>query len=155
MQKLPENTPAISYMPVTPIDRIQLFICDQELTQINDVERRIIGLAMDLLVSEALREKRRQTESEDHWILFRTASGDRPFVTVKEENGDSGLIRVQTKLGTNLQSAHSLINHLRTAAQLDLISHTRVYTKVPEFSAHERMRLEALDPDLLLPDICK
>lgn len=150
---VPHLSTAITYVPKVSAITSECFCANWEKTNLSKAEKRIAGLAIDLIVAETLRGGSEESQDKALKIALRTQIDEYGVasVTIMHWIRGKSLTEAQTKLSANFLSAHRMINHSRVATGGKPVCHMQVSAKVPELSAHERVQLEALDPDALLP----
>lgn len=143
---------AFSYTPVLSDASVRGFSHQGHILQIDVIESRCARLAMDILVAEAFRQGDIGGTAEDTGYSLTTTlqSTDRikvMYLRRKNQTFDDA----KTLLSKNLCSAHILINERRLDFGLAPITQLHVDLSLPALSSHDKMRLQALDPDTLLP----
>lgn len=145
--------PAFSHKPITPDVDSRAFLTDDTEIDLNDRDQSVTGLAMDLLVAEVLRRKIEGFDGDPlklEIIVRRTA---RFGVTARALRvaGSFTVDPIETPLLTNLITALLLIEQSRKASALAVPASFELRVIVPTFSMHDALRLEALEPGVLLP----
>lgn len=144
---------AFEHEPIVEVHKLVGYYNRWDPADFDAVEQRILGLTMDLVVAEILRREAGRGHADPHEIvtISRLTTGPSASVTVHHRIGNQGSQLLQSETLDNIAAAHLLIKERRIATQRRVLRRIELRVILPEFSAHQRLRLDALDANTLLP----
>lgn len=148
-----ETHPAFHHEAITPDISSSGSPAVGAQTLFDDAEMRCAQLTMDLLVAEVLRRK--DIRQDDEGVILSILADTRPSAARPAQaycrRGAGSYDRFSSDLCANFVAAQHLINDRRVMLGREPIVLMMTHAIVPDLSAHDALRLQALDAEALLP----